>query len=42
MKHLRGYEKFRENKKTSENLNPVNEEILGGLFGGYGLKELRR
>jgi hypothetical protein len=38
MKHLRGYEKFRESKKTSENLNPVNEEILGGLFGG--LKEL--
>lgn len=38
MKHLRGYEKFRENKKVSENLEPVNEEILGGLFGG--LKEL--
>ena len=37
MKHLRGYEKFRESKKT-ENLNPVNEGIFGSLFGG--LKEL--
>jgi len=39
MKHLRGYEKFKESRKISENLNPVNEEILGlKLFGG--LKEL--
>lgn len=38
MKHLRGYEKFRESKKISENTDLVNEEILGGLFGG--LKEL--
>lgn len=38
MKHLRGYEKFKESRKISENLNPVNEEILGTLFGG--LKEL--
>jgi hypothetical protein len=38
MKYLRGYEKFKESRKISENLNPVNEEILGKLFGG--LKEL--
>ena len=38
MKHLRGYEKFKESRKISENLNPVNEEIFGKLFGG--LKEL--
>ena len=38
MKHLRGYEKFKESRKISENLNPVNEEFLGKLFGG--LKEL--
>jgi hypothetical protein len=38
MKHLRGYEKFKESRKISENLNPVNEEIFGTLFGG--LKEL--
>jgi hypothetical protein len=38
MKHLRGYEKFKESRKISKNLNPVNEEILGKLFGG--LKEL--
>ena len=38
MKHLRGYEKFKESRKISENLNPVNEEFLGQLFGG--LKEL--
>lgn len=35
MKHLRGYEKFRENKKNLVNQKPVNEELIG-LFKGLG------
>lgn len=35
MKHLRGFEKFRENKKNLVNQKPVNEELIG-LFKGLG------